>query len=90
MVVGNGSRIPSDYPSQRGEKMKKAIAYFGGSFVLATAIAFGVSFQSVGAAAESCQGKCNRAKTACLNTATTQSQQSQCNKSYQGCISSCK
>ena len=69
--------------------MKKAISYFGGSFVLAAAIAFGVSFQPVNAA-ESCQGKCNRNYNACANTATTQSQLSQCKKSYQGCISSCK
>jgi hypothetical protein len=70
--------------------MKKAMAYFGGSFVLAAAIAFGASFQPASAAGQSCQGKCQRAKNACVATAKTQAEKSQCNKSYQGCISSCK
>jgi hypothetical protein len=69
--------------------MKKTLAYLGSSFLLATAVAFGVTFQ-VNAAAESCHGKCNRNYNACANTASTQSQLSQCKKSYQGCISSCK
>ena len=70
--------------------MKRKLTYFAGSFVLATAFAFGVSFQSVNGAAQSCQGQCKRAFNACVNTAQTTSEKAQCNKSYQGCISSCK
>jgi hypothetical protein len=70
--------------------MKKGLAYFVSSFVLATAFAFGISFQSEANAAQSCQGQCNSAYNACVNRATTTSEKSQCKKSYQGCISSCK
>jgi hypothetical protein len=70
--------------------MKKTIAYLGGSFLLATAIAFGITIQAASAAVESCQGKCNRNYHACANAATSQGELSQCKKSYQGCISSCK
>ena len=70
--------------------MKKTLAYLGGSFLLATAVAFGATVQTASAAAQSCNGKCNRNYNACANTARTQSQLAQCHKSYQGCISSCK
>ncbi|HZI18991.1 MAG TPA: hypothetical protein VEY09_10395 [Pyrinomonadaceae bacterium] len=71
--------------------MKKKIAYFAASFALAGAFTFSASFYApTSAAVESCQGRCNRAKNACLNTAQTTGEAAQCNKSYQGCISSCK
>jgi len=70
--------------------MKKGIAYFAASFVLATTFAFGLSFQTGAAAVQSCQGTCNSNLNACLNRANTQAEKSKCKKSYQGCISSCK
>jgi hypothetical protein len=73
------------------KNMKRKLTYFTSSFALAAALAFGVSYQTVnGAAAQSCQGQCKRAQTACMNTATTTAEKAQCNKSFQGCISSCK
>jgi hypothetical protein len=68
----------------------KKLTYFAGSFVLAAAFAFGVSYQPANAAAQSCQGQCKRAMNACVNTAATTAEKAQCNKSFQGCISSCK
>ncbi|HLL76681.1 MAG TPA: hypothetical protein VK421_15610 [Pyrinomonadaceae bacterium] len=68
--------------------MKRKIAYFASSFALAMGIAFSASFYApTNAAVQSCQGKCNRAKQACLNAGNTPPS---CNAAYQGCISSCK
>jgi hypothetical protein len=70
--------------------MKRKLTYFAGSFVLATAFAFGVSYEPVKGAAQSCKGRCERSYNGCINSAKTQAQRAKCNKSYQGCISSCK
>ena len=70
--------------------MKKTMSYFAGSFVLATALAFGLNFSASAGTAQSCQGQCKRAQNACVATANTTSERAQCNKSFQGCISSCK
>jgi hypothetical protein len=77
------------YFIKEGKRMKRKLTYFAGSFVLATAFAFGVSYQPA-TAAQSCEGQCKRAFNGCVNSAKTQSERAQCNKSFQGCMSSCK
>ena len=66
--------------------MKRKITFLIASLAMASAALFSTS----SAQPQSCQGQCNRAKNACLATATTTSEAAQCNKAYQGCISSCK
>ena len=71
--------------------MKKRITLFAIGLVMAVAVLFAAGFmRSSYAGGQSCSGKCNRAKNACLATARTTSEAAQCNKAYQGCISSCK
>ena len=71
--------------------MKKRITMFAIGLVMAVAVLFTAGvLRSTYAGGQSCNGKCNRAKNACLATARTTSEAAQCNKAYQGCISSCK
>ena len=71
--------------------MKKRITLFAIGLVMAVAVLFTAGFLRITyAGCQSCSGKCNRAKNACLATARKMSEAAQCNKSYQGCISSCK
>jgi hypothetical protein len=69
--------------------MKKTLAYLSGSFVLAMAIAFGVTIQTASAAGGSCHNKCNHSYEACIHTACTPAQVKFCNKSCDSCHKSC-
>ena len=71
--------------------MKKRLTLLAIALVMAVAVFFAAGyFRSVYAGGQSCNGKCNRARNACLATARTTSEAAQCHKAYQGCISSCK
>lgn len=67
--------------------MRKRLAFFVATIVMALALVVPASFGSVSSLLQSCQGKCKRAYNACINAGNTPPS---CNASYQGCISSCK
>jgi hypothetical protein len=71
--------------------MRKKLTLLAATMMMAMGMVFATSFASTGvdASDQSCQGRCNRSKNACLATARTTAEAARCNQAYQGCISSC-
>lgn len=68
--------------------MRRKLAYFMAAMAISMAATLSASFvTTANTGGQSCQGKCKRAYSACINGGNNPPS---CNAAYQGCISSCK